>query len=153
MLYQKFPAGFSGREFLTFSQNPLYQIFCRKSPAVKRLFHILGIIAASNACVPTNLAATKVASNAYGAPYAKTRNSVCVSDRRETPVLPDAKLGFLDGLSRALVRSAFLIPVSDSNPIKCPMLGMGRPPADKTGGNHTICPPGQIGHRVRHRPQ
>ena len=89
---------------------------------------------------PQTLLRQKVASNAYGAPYAKTRNSVCVSDRRETPVLHQAKLGFLDGLSRALVRSAFLIPVSDSNPIKCPMLGMGRPPADKTGGNHTICP-------------
>ena len=35
-----------------------------------------------------------------------------------------------------------LLPRSDSNPFKCPMLGMGRPPADKTGGNHTICPPG-----------
>ena len=30
-----------------------------------------GITLASNACVATNLAATKVASNAYGAPYAK----------------------------------------------------------------------------------
>ena len=40
---KNFPAGFSGREFLAFSQNPLYQIFCRKSPVVKGLFHIFGI--------------------------------------------------------------------------------------------------------------
>ena len=37
----------------------------------------------------------------------------------------------------------YFVPVSDSNPYKCPILGMRRPPADRTGGNHTICPQGK----------
>ena len=40
---KKFTAGRTGNEFLAFSQNPLYQIFCRKSPGVKALFRIFGI--------------------------------------------------------------------------------------------------------------
>ena len=43
-----------------------------------RYYTKFGIIVASNARVATNLVATKVASNAYGAPYAKTRNSICM---------------------------------------------------------------------------
>lgn len=39
----KFTAGRTGNEFLAFSQNPLYQIFCGKSPVVKALFLIFGI--------------------------------------------------------------------------------------------------------------
>ena len=39
--------------------------------AMKTAHYFTFLLAASNACVATNLAATKVASNAYGAPYAK----------------------------------------------------------------------------------
>ena len=39
--------------------------------AMKTAYYFTFLLAASNACVATNLAATKVASNAYGAPYAK----------------------------------------------------------------------------------
>ncbi len=44
-----------------------------------------------------------------------------------------------------------MVPVSDSNPSKCPMLGMGQPPADKTGGIYTICPQGKSAIESAHR--
>ena len=59
---------------LQFFSNWGLTYICRFATIVKAtknspLFHFF--LAASNASVSTNLAATKVASNAYGAPYAK----------------------------------------------------------------------------------